>query len=144
MVRGEAGVVEDAGGHGQGQALGEGENLLLRSRRADVRAAHEQGILGIEQGIPDRVDDARLRDQAHVGRIGGLDDRLHVGRLQRRAGVGHVNGTGGERGGVLECPPGDGRDASGLPDFPAPLRDVLDGAHLGESPARHEGAVVAV
>jgi hypothetical protein len=143
-MHGEAAVVEDARGHGQGQALGQGEDLVFRSRRCDVRPADQEGPLGVEEGIPDGADDARLRHQPHVGRVRSLDDGLHVGRLQRRARVGHVDRARRVGGGVLERAPRDGRDSPGLPHLPSPLGDVLDGAHLGEPRARHQRAVVAV
>ena len=64
--------------------------------------------------------------------------------LQRGARIRHVDGARRERHRVLERAARDGRDPARVPHFPAPLRDVLHGAHLREAPARHQRAVVAV
>src|SRR5262249_7884770 len=78
VSHGETRVVEDSGGHGQRQALDQGQDLVSGARGPDVGAADEQWPLGIEQRVPDGLDDADLGNVAHVWRVRSLHDRLDV------------------------------------------------------------------
>src|SRR6266487_7117671 len=48
VVDGEAAVVKYASRHGQGQALGQFNNLALSVRVANVDATDQQGIFGVQ------------------------------------------------------------------------------------------------
>ena len=64
VMRGEARVVEEPGGHGQREPLGQREDLLARPGDADVLPAHQQRLLGVDERVPDRLDHAGLGQQA--------------------------------------------------------------------------------
>jgi hypothetical protein len=143
VVHREARVVEDPGGHGQREPLGEREDLLARTGHADVLPAHQERLLGVDERVPDRVDHAGLGQQAHVRRVRRLDDGLDVVALQRLARVRDVHRARRKRERLLESPSRHRGDAARVPHLPAALGDVLHGAHLREAAAGAERVVVA-
>src|SRR4030095_10104870 len=65
VMDGEAAVVKNPTCHGQGQTLGEFDNLALGVGIANVDATDEERIFGVEQGVKDRPQHALLRKPSH-------------------------------------------------------------------------------
>lgn len=82
MLRRETAVVKKSGGHRQGHALGQFENVVLRFGRQNVRSADQQRLVGVEQGIKNRVDHTVIGHHAHVRRVRRLNVSFDIRLFQ--------------------------------------------------------------